>query len=149
MGLAAGPVRRKALDRLCMRRERAWTTPASTSRYTTHVAQTNTGIDHLSTNRASYPQVRTPYPHLAHRGSGPPYPLLMRVFSDRAGHRPIVGAGPHTPSRTPSRRIGVEHLAKGPDIAAEDVVLAPLPLHLFAAVQHRPVGPTNRNVSHS
>src|SRR2546425_3065197 len=114
MGLAAGPVRRRRLDCLCTGRERGWTTPASTSRHTTHVAQRNTQIDHLSTNGGSYPQVRTPYPHLAHHGSGPPLPLLTRVFSDRAGHRssvgvrphnrasPFVGIGPHTPQGTPS-----------------------------------------------
>ena len=42
-----------------------------TLRRTTGVAETNMAIDHLSTNRASYPQVRTPYPHLGHLKGGP------------------------------------------------------------------------------
>src|SRR5256885_13978704 len=141
MGLAAWAVRRRRWDGPWTPRGGAWMGFASTSRHTTGVAQTNTGIDHLSTNGASYPQVRTPYPHLSHRRGGPPRPLGTRIFSDRAGHRSIVGACPHAPSGTPSRRVGVERLAEGADVATEIVVLGHLPLDLFAAVEHGRVVP--------
>src|SRR2546428_2284217 len=133
MGLAAGPVRHRGPDSPWMCCEGPWKTRPRTSRCTTGVAQTNTQIDHLSTNRGPYPQVRSPYPHRAIAGGGRPRTLGRRVFSDRAGYRSIVGLAP-APSGTPSRRIGVQHLAKGADIAAEIVVLGHLPLDLLAAV---------------
>src|SRR6266550_6208713 len=67
MGLAAVLVRRVTAEDLWRGRDRAWTALIPTSHDTTHVAQVNTGIDHLSTNRGPYPQVRTSYPHLAYR----------------------------------------------------------------------------------
>src|SRR2546430_16978524 len=116
MGLAARPVRRRGQDGPWTPRGGAWMAFTSTSHPTTHVAQTNTEIDHLSTNGASYPQVRTPYPHLAHRGSRPPYPPTDARFqrpsrppSNRGGWPPHPLTDAITKNRCRASREGPRH----------------------------------------
>ena len=80
------------------------------SRETTQVAEENIRTPDMSTNRGLYPHAGTPYPHSLARG--------WRTQTGQAG----------------SSSVGVQQLAKGPDVSSEIVVVGHLALDLLAAV---------------